>query len=722
MSEKSKPIAATEEEKRGLLKALREFLAMIGSGFKYMMTHSRYGMVGEQLERIAEAIEEQIENNELDAQKTKELTELFTSIQGEMDSLTPEKIIETIDKAEKIVGEGLFLPSMDSVEFFQRIEAELERDFIKNGKEVPNDLKEKIRKATLITIDGQDKILMEIDDVLLEADYQLKENKVHFCVSNLKKSDIESDGALKDGYGFAEIKYGSVEHDLMNEFCKKNNLEYYFNKEDVMKQIDESLSPVAKFIMSRSETAENGEPTIVLSEDNKYESHYFLQEGVFSVRDKENKNILNVMSKKGEIEFYLSENNEKLDISNIGTKIGQIKQEGKNIETRLTLPSILVSSMFHSDEISRYLELSGISKEQQKGLFLRPDNKEYSKVQEAGIPNVEKLKDACIKACETKGEYNVYLQNKSSKHTFLVITPKQENSTQSASSISFAFDENGNVKALNYREADKPYKFMFSPETRSVSADFHRLQDDKEFIELYNVAMEALNDVEQIKSQELETNFNPYEYISHKQPEVVEEIEFEEIKKTQEDLLWEEYKYDNIKTMFKREEYSYMNFEYYQEHIDDIEKARIVSELANDVIRYGEINPKDYKYVAPQKLKEAFAELENLGIASKDDKLNSYSPVITKREFKIMMNEMSKTEEDFRKYLLLESVSNDFYAFYHNTRFDGKTSDFEKFVENKTAKTQEPTEQATDTTDKPNKEDSKSHKENSKSHKDDLGR
>ena len=213
----------------------------------------------------------------------------------------------------------------------------------------------------------------------------------------------------------------------------------------------------------------------------------------------------------------------------------------------------------------------------------------------------------------------------------------------------------------------------------------------------------------------METNFNPYEYISHKQPEVVEEIEFEEIEKTQEDLLWEEYKYDNIKTMFKREEYSYMNFEYYQEHIDDIEKARIVSELANDVIRYGEINPKDYKYVAPQKLKEAFAELENLGIALKDDKSNSYSPVITKREFKIMMNEMSKTEEDFRKYLLLESVSNDFYAFYHNTRFDGKTSDFEKFVENKTAKTQEPIKQTTDTTDKPNKE-------NSKSHKDDLGR
>lgn len=504
------PTPATEEEKNLLLKALRELWEAI----KYKLTHSNHGMLLQQVERMADAIEEQLEQNALNQEKVQELTELFNSVQGEMDTITPEKIKDVLEEAKTIMA-GDFVQSLqiDKEDFFEAISPELNKICIKTGRTVPENIAEALQeKATLIDAGKENSLLIEYDGILLQATYLPDEKRIHLEATYLSIKDITNDdGTLKEGYQYVERQVGSLEQDLSKALCDKCGIPYEFDKEAAKAKVLENLSPIGAFVASHSQKLtdkETGESfnNITITENGRYESYYYTGDNSFRIRDTETNKTISVVASEGKIEFFVAEDTLSMPqtATDRGTRIGQIAQEGKDIHARLTFGDVSIASMFHSEELSKYLELSGISEKQQREMLLRKEDVTWSKVEDAGMEKVEQLRDACRKVCSRQGQYHVSVQNTNSNYTFLVVSQKKGLGNANPA-ISFAFDKNGDVKAINFRESgttktadgketNHRYRYMHSFVTKSVSADFHRLQNDPEFASLYRLAMDSLKE------------------------------------------------------------------------------------------------------------------------------------------------------------------------------------------------------------------------------------
>lgn len=501
------PAPATEEEKSKLLEALRKFWELI----KYQLTHSSHGMLLQQVERMADAIEESLEQNALNQEKVQELTELFSSVQGEMATITPEKIKEVLENAQSIMADDLFLtPQVDKTDFFETISSNLKSIYDAKGKDFPEEIEKSLQeKAKFIDAGKDNSLLIEYDGVLLQATYLPTEKKIHLEYTNVTLSDIANeDGSLIDGYQRVERQIGSLEQDLTKALCDKRNIPYEFDKEAVQAKMLEKLSPVGEFVFSRSKRLtdkETGESfnEITVTENGRYESHYYTGDNSFRIRDTDTNKTISVVAEKGKIEFYVAESTAALPqtATDRGMKIGQITQEGKDIHTHLTFGDVSIASMFYSEELTKYLALSGIDEKQQREMLTRKEDASWSKVEDAGMEKVEQLREACRKVCSRQGQYHVSVQNTNSNYTFLVVSQKKGLGNANPA-ISFAFDKNGDVKAINFRESgtverngketNHKYRYMHSFVTKSVSADFHRLQDNPEFVSLYRLAMESL--------------------------------------------------------------------------------------------------------------------------------------------------------------------------------------------------------------------------------------
>lgn len=501
------PTPATEEEKSRLMELLRKFWELI----KYQLTHSNHGMLLQQVERMADAIEESLEQNALNQEKVQELTELFSSIQGEVDTITPEKIKEILENAQSILVDDLFVtPQVDKKDFFKEVSSYLNTICSKTGKEFPDDMENSLQEsATLIDAGKDNSLLIEYDGILLQATYLPTEKKIHFEYANVTLSDITNEnGSLTDGYRRVERQIGSLEQDLTKALCDKSGIPYEFDKEAAQAKTLEHLSPVGAFVFSRSQKIadkETGETFIAkkITENGRYESHYYTGDNSFRIRDTETNKTISIVAEKGKIEFFVAEGTTALPqtATDRGMRIGQITQEGKDIHTHLTFGDVSVASMFHSEELTEYLALSGIDKKQQREMLTRKEDASWSKVEDVGMEKVEQLRDACRKVCSRQGQYHVSVQNTNKNYTFLVVSQKKGLGNANPA-ISFAFDKNGDVKAINFRESgtfekggketNHKYRYMHSFVTKSVSADFHRLQDNPEFISLYKLAMDSL--------------------------------------------------------------------------------------------------------------------------------------------------------------------------------------------------------------------------------------
>ena len=193
------PAPATEEEKSKLLEALRKFWELI----KYQLTHSSHGMLLQQVERMADAIEESLEQNALNQEKVQELTELFSSVQGEMATITPEKIKEVLENAQGIMKGDLFLtPQVDKRDFFEMISAKIEKFYEFEGKILPEDIEKSLQeKAKLIDAGENNSLLIEYDGILIQATYLPDEKRIHLEPTYKSIDDItNADGSLIDGY------------------------------------------------------------------------------------------------------------------------------------------------------------------------------------------------------------------------------------------------------------------------------------------------------------------------------------------------------------------------------------------------------------------------------------------------------------------------------------------------------------------------------------------
>lgn len=497
---------ASEEEKKALKKALDGILEVI----KYWLTHSSKGALIHQMERVVDAIEEQIEKNEISQEQTEKLIDLFSSVKGDIDSLSPEKMAKVFDESSSILDYDKFCKNPNHrTTFNEEIQLEIKKALKSMGKESPENINEDLqKKARIIDTQDKDKVYIEYDGILITAVFDAKSEEIKFNDETINIKDVLlSKDELTDGHSFVERKLTMLKYDLEATLYGKNDKKYVIDKEEFKKDAKEFFEPIALFVSSRSMRTEDNKPIVSVTENGRYESFYIAEENVFRVRDTGTGDVLSIKAMNGnKIEFYLSKNKENL--INVDEKkaiqIGQMTQEGKNIRANITFGNAAIASMFHSDEVSHYLELSNISLKQQRELLNDKENTTWNRVCEKGMEKVKHLGNACRKVCENKGQYHITTQNKNSKYTFLIIS-KQENMKNANPAISFAFDQDGNVKAINYREGGKTldshgtetnhkFKYMQSLSTRSVSADFHRLQDKAEFNELYDIAVEALKE------------------------------------------------------------------------------------------------------------------------------------------------------------------------------------------------------------------------------------
>lgn len=502
-----------EEKKRSLKDALNEILEF----FKKLVGIFKNNSIIERMEKIQQQIDDLAASGDLTEEHLDELHDLVADMAGKLKSVSHDDLEQCVNQwFDKIEGKGFSFGNkrtIDGVNLDINKVAILSKD---KNMSLDSKIKELLNsigihvdeesfertfnsRAKIINdgrLENEDILLIEFDHHIFEVKFLLngKEADNIISFSNKKFEDIYGkDGTLKTGYSYIEKSNNDAEYDLMTTFCKKHNLNFYRTEDELreymISKLKDSIDDNNKFFLARK----NKEFSTY---NGRILSTYLTSDGSFRIRDSVTGYMLVFKNNNSSINVSLFKNTKNFDVTGKEIPLGSIIDDGKGalhsrFHTAFNDPD--ANALLRCSETKTWLELHGVSEEQQKRIFVR--NVDWRKVNQRGMENVNKIMNSCFELKDKFGlDYDVKIQqikcNKDKSFTSLNIYDNDNR-------ISLTFDVNGNPVSISYREAgkDSKTKSVYNIMTKVTSDDyFEKYADNIEFQKLFIFARIAIKE------------------------------------------------------------------------------------------------------------------------------------------------------------------------------------------------------------------------------------